>query len=230
MNKHNSKILKNIYLFSLLIFTSMFIVGVEIDSSLIKYAAIALNAALWFVAITNFKNILENLIEENKHWKKEATYDNLTGVLNRGMFMKQMRDEIERSNRYEKEFSFIMIDIDNFKEINDKYGHQKGDDVLRSLGRVLVRTIRAMDRVGRLGGEEFGIFLPETDTEGAVNIAQRIRDEIKNIDVNGKKFTVSAGVSSKTKDRETAESIYKKSDEALYKSKHEGKDTVRSCC
>lgn len=227
MNEKISKILKNAYLLNLLIFTSIFIVGIEINQNIIKYAAILLNAILWFIAIIQFKHVINDLVEENERWKKEATYDNLTGVINRGIFTKQMRDEIERSNRYEKNFSFIMLDIDNFKTINDNYGHQKGDEVLKSLGKILLRAVRTMDRVGRLGGEEFGVFLPETDIDGAISIAERIQNEIKNININGNVVTISAGISSKTKEMETADSMYKKADEALYRSKNEGKNTIR---
>jgi len=106
--------------------------------------------------------------------REMAIKDGLTGVYNRQYFNKLMNDEIERSKRHGKVFSVMMIDIDKFRVINDSYGHLTGDHILITVTKVLKDIVRTYDIIGRFGGDEFMIFLPETDCLGASKIGNRI--------------------------------------------------------
>ncbi len=107
--------------------------------------------------------------------QEQARTDALTGLNNRGEFQRQLKEEEERSRRYDRSFSLLMLDIDHFKTINDSYGHQAGDKVLRALAARLREQIRPVDHAARYGGEEFVVILPETTHEGALALAERLR-------------------------------------------------------
>ncbi|MGA1862350.1 diguanylate cyclase [Deferribacter thermophilus] len=156
-----------------------------------------------------------------------ATHDALTGILNRGAIEKKLKREVERGKRIGHEVGVILIDIDNFKRINDEYGHQIGDIVLQDVAEVLETNCRRYDYVGRYGGEEFLIVLPGLNSYSTSKVAERIRKEVENrsfhavnIDL---KVTISLGVCS-TKEAQDIKDLIKKADEALYKAKREGKN------
>lgn len=109
---------------------------------------------------------------------QQATTDFLTGVSNRRYFMDLAAKEFERSHRYNQIFSVLMIDIDHFKQINDQYGHAFGDAVLKIVAQTVLRTLRKTDSLGRIGGEEFAALLPQSNTETAFAIAQRVINSI----------------------------------------------------
>lgn len=162
--------------------------------------------------------------------------DELTGVFNRRAFGEIFKLEWARTIRSNGFFSALMIDIDNFKNFNDTYGHIEGDDCLKSVAQTIDKTLRRItDQVARLGGEEFVVLLPETDLDGAEIIAEEIRKNIENLEIlnegieTSKFVTVSIGISSvvPTRDIEKKEFI-DCADKALYIAKKNGKNRVHS--
>ncbi|MEA3405054.1 MAG: cache domain-containing protein, partial [Pseudomonadota bacterium] len=155
-----------------------------------------------------------------------ATTDSLTGIQNRYAFMKVIDSEIKRSDRYRSHFSLITFDIDFFKEVNDKFGHDVGDSVLIELTRLVAKTLRDVDAFCRLGGEEFIILLPCTSLDVACQIAERLRVEVAEYQFTRiKSLTISLGVVEHLQDEEV-DAVLKRADVALYKSKDNGRNQV----
>ncbi|OGI55523.1 MAG: hypothetical protein A3E57_08985 [Candidatus Muproteobacteria bacterium RIFCSPHIGHO2_12_FULL_60_33] len=160
-----------------------------------------------------------------------AVTDKLTGLHNRRLFDERIQEEIRRATRYVKPLSLLMIDIDNFKHINDTHGHAAGDVVLQSLGRLLPRLLREVDLPARYGGEEFTVILPETDFVGARLVGERIRRAIagERVTLPGGgeiSFTASVGVACFPVCGNKAGSFIEHADQALYTAKQEGKNRV----
>jgi len=158
-----------------------------------------------------------------------ASTDPLTGVPNRRMLELDLRRYGKLSKRYKNPLSLIMLDLDNFKVINDTYGHQIGDEVLKEIARLIKKNIRDTDTIYRYGGEEFAILCPQTDKEGAYELSERIRNSIKNhrFWVFGDRYiyvTVSLGVASYPEDTDDPGELLAISDISLYKAKNEGKN------
>ncbi len=164
--------------------------------------------------------------------RRLATTDTLTGINNRGHFMELAQREISRSHRYSRACSFVMLDIDHFKKINDSYGHSTGDSVLREFCDVCLNQLRESDIMGRIGGEEFAIVLPECSGVSAEEVAGRIRSAVEShtIITNSRaiRFTVSLGVAEFCSD-DGLESIQERADRALYLAKENGRNQVRVC-
>ena len=168
-----------------------------------------------------------------EHQYKLATTDGLTELYNHRYFQDMMKQQIEQSKRYNSKFSLIMIDIDYFKQFNDKYGHQAGDAVLKQVAQILKRNTRISDYVCRYGGEEMAIILPNTGFDETLNNAERIRKAVEetpfklSLTQEGQ-VTISLGVSSYNGEEETAQDIIKRADNALYKAKENGRNQVAS--
>lgn len=160
--------------------------------------------------------------------RKLATTDSLTGIANRRRFLSKAPKEVTRSQRYGRDLSVLMLDVDHFKTINDRYGHAVGDQVLCRLVEVCNDELREHDVIGRLGGEEFAILLPETVLETARAVAERLRENIEATTVDGQSFhfTVSFGVAQVKGSEETAEEVIRRADEALYRAKQKGRNRV----
>ena len=147
-----------------------------------------------------------------------------------------MAAEVERARRYDAEMGLIMLDIDNFKRVNDTYGHLQGDMVLREVARVLRQSSREIDEPARYGGEEMAVALPQTDLEGAYQFAERVRRRIEALDLplldadGTLKVTASFGAASlKTTAGDGKDSLVAAADAALYRAKRSGKNrTVRA--
>lgn len=167
-----------------------------------------------------------SLFEEIRNLSR---HDGLTGAFNHASIVGELAAEIQRSRRYEGPFSIILFDIDDFKLVNDRYGHLCGDHVLREITRIAKDNLRAIDKVGRYGGEEFLVILPETDARKAVVVAERLKAAVDNtvfeLDNNRMHVTVSGGVASYLSDREEKDLI-KEADDNLYRAKNEGKNRV----
>ena len=181
--------------------------------------------------ITNYVAVKEDITEKKKmeeELTKLATTDPLTGVANRRFFAERMESELVRFKRFGNPASFLMLDIDFFKKINDSYGHAIGDVALKEFARIARESLRKTDLVGRLGGEEFGILLTETDIDGAMIFAERLRYKIANnivyTDVANITFTVSIGISEYSLSDEEVEGIIARADEALYEAKNTGRN------
>ncbi len=159
-----------------------------------------------------------------------ATTDGLTGLHNHRMFQERLSEEILRAERYKRRLFLLLLDIDHFKMFNDTYGHQTGDEVLRTIASVIRGSVRKVDFAARYGGEEFVIILPETDCENAFMVAERIREKVERyvIDVGGHKtrLTVSIGISCFPQDAIDKEDLIRKADAALYLAKEGGRNRV----
>ena len=163
--------------------------------------------------------------------EKLSVTDGLTKTFLRRYFLERLKEEIIRSKQYDSDISFIMLDLDYFKKCNDSYGHLVGDAVLREVAKILKKSVREIDIVGRYGGEEFSILLPETDKKGAYIVAERIRKSVEKHIIHAYdesvKMTVSMGISSFKEDGEySEEELIEKADQALYKAKQEGRNKV----
>lgn len=161
-----------------------------------------------------------------KQAESMAVTDPLTNAYNRRKFSEVLDQEIKRVERYDRSFSIVLLDIDNFKKINDMHGHDVGDFVLKRVTELVRENIRDVDILSRYGGEEFVIILPETSIKGAMVVAERIRKVIESacFDKVGH-ITVSAGVSDFMQG-DNSESVFKKADNALYIAKNEGRNRV----
>ncbi len=159
-----------------------------------------------------------------------AITDGLTAVYVRRHMMERLEEEVDRAKRFSLKFSFLMIDIDFFKPINDEYGHLVGDIVLKQIAQTIKKNVREVDFVGRYGGEEFGVALIETDEATAALVAERIRRSVehKKISAFGEDIQarVSIGCASFTSQRATVASLVEAADEALYQAKRLGRNRV----
>lgn len=157
-----------------------------------------------------------------------ASTDYLTGLWNRRYFTDSAERELKRADRYNRTFSVIMMDLDFFKQINDNYGHSCGDQTLISLAGILKERLRVVDTVARLGGEEFAILLPDTDSGPAYKLAEDLREAIAaaNITVEDQevKFTVSVGVATYHREIKDVDQLFQEVDRALYKAKEKGRN------
>ena len=159
---------------------------------------------------------------------EEAAFtDHLTGLANRRRFERQLEREVGRVLRYGHPFSLLMIDIDNFKKLNDTFGHDAGDDAIRRISRVLREGTRGIDLAARIGGEEFAVLLVETSQTGALEVAERLRLAVKSLETpSGGRITASFGVAECPTDAQTTSGILKAADVALYEAKRTGRDRV----
>lgn len=175
----------------------------------------------------------ERIIELEQRILKLATTDSLTGVLNRRAFFERMEQEIDRSLRENTSLSLILTDIDYFKKVNDRYGHQMGDTVLKRFTEQSLNSSRPYDFVGRYGGEEFVICLPGADISLSGSVAERMRSKVEEMKImlpdasQSIRITASFGVTSFLMgSKEKVDSLIKRADNALYKAKSEGRNRV----
>jgi diguanylate cyclase (GGDEF)-like protein len=180
--------------------------------------------------------VLKNCLEKEKNCRKleELTNltirDDLTGLFNSRQFYSHIAQEVDRSNRYVRPLSLILMDIDNFKLLNDTYGHLSGDRILSTTGEIIQSAIRKPDTAYRYAGDEFTIILPETEIERAIAVAERVRQAIENeIHVLSNprplQITVSIGVVEYLAD-EKIESFVHRADSAMYVSKRNGRNKI----
>ena len=164
--------------------------------------------------------------------QESALHDGLTGLLGRRHFRQRFEEEVERARRRGTRLAFLMVDIDDFKKVNDNYGHLVGDVVLRDISAIMQHSVREMDMVGRYGGEEFSVALPEATRELGVQIADRIRQTIerKTIQAYDERIqvTVSVGVAFLPEDAASAEKLIERADQAMYEAKRAGRNRVIS--
>lgn len=192
----------------------------DADLQLIGYAA-------------NLASIAIEHHQTGEELERQAHTDFLTELANRRYFMELAETELARALRYGKPFSLFMFDIDHFKAVNDNHGHKTGDKVLQKLAAIVRHTLREVDIIGRLGGEEFAVILPETGTDEANEAAERLRQAIALARIQteaGKPLsvTISIGVASLTENStDDVEYLLKQADEALYVAKNNGRNQVR---
>ncbi|WP_366658543.1 diguanylate cyclase [Fodinicurvata sp. EGI_FJ10296] len=176
-----------------------------------------------YVALQRDITERERLLEMLQH---QASFDGLTGAFNRAETERMLSIEVEGARRYNRHLSIVMFDIDNFKAVNDKYGHNMGDEVLRRIAQAVLSRMRTVDYFGRWGGEEFAVLLPQTILGGAKALAENLRALIEGLEFDDDlKVTASFGVAARL-DETDATALIKRADEALYASKDSGRNQV----
>ncbi len=189
-----------------------------------------------FAYLTNQASVSVENVDLHETVQRQAVTDELTGLFNHRRFQEVMTAEVERARRYGHELGLIMLDIDNFKAVNDTYGHLQGDMVLGEVARVLRQSSREIDEPARYGGEEMAVALPQTDLEGAYQFAERVRRRIEALELplpDGEgvlRVTASFGVASlAAADATDKDALVAAADGALYVAKRSGKNrTVRA--
>ncbi|MCB1809491.1 MAG: GGDEF domain-containing protein [Candidatus Competibacteraceae bacterium] len=195
--------------------------------------ALGRNVKVTVAALDYLTNITANLshltLIGEAHIKEiieRSLRDGLTGLFNHTYFYQQLDFEISRHRRYKTAVSLALIDIDDFKVVNDAYGHREGDRILAAMGETLIRAARASDICCRYGGEELAVIMPSTEAHDASAIANRLQIELVEPLLNGQAVTVSIGVSSCGKTAGTPQALVERADAALYQAKRSGKNRV----
>jgi len=189
-----------------------------------------------FSYLTNQASVSVENVDLHETVQRQAVTDELTGLFNHRRFQEVITQEVERARRYKQEMGLIMLDLDNFKRVNDTYGHMQGDLVLREVARVLRQSSREIDEPARYGGEEMAVALPQTDLEGAYRFAERVRRRIEALDLpllegdGTLKVTASFGAASLVNaSGDGKDALVAAADAALYRAKRSGKNrTVRA--
>ena len=205
----------------------------SIDLGVSNYILKPFELEQFMLAIKKVSNKLTDEKERNRLISEKIHYDFLTKLYNRRYFNEVANNYFKSSMRKKESLCVIMIDIDNFKKINDIYGHLVGDEVLKELSSKMKQSVRSSDILARFGGEEFVILLPDTEQSGAVELAEKLRKEAHDIKIETKSkgvitFTISLGISClKHNEDSSIEDILKRADTALYDAKFSGKDRVK---
>lgn len=181
--------------------------------------------------IIGLKRLFQLMHAHELELEKLADTDFLTGLNNRRYFMQKVAQELTRVRRYPSRFSLLMLDIDFFKRVNDTYGHHIGDIVLQNVANYCQKTLRGVDILGRIGGEEFAVFLPESDAEKAWEVAERLRQGIADTQLtrvgdNAIHVTVSIGLVSADDAIYSLDELLDRADQALYAAKNGGRNKV----
>lgn len=179
------------------------------------------------------RSLMTQLEDQKRLLQKIATHDDLTGILNRRALLQALDIEMNRTLRYGRPLSVLMLDLDGFKEVNDSMGHAAGDEVLRQLVDRIASKLRDPDLLGRLGGDEFGIILPETDLDHAIRVAQRVRLAIggQPMSTHSSAIRIMASIGASTLPLGfdmTPARLFARADAALYEAKRLGRNRV--CC
>lgn len=184
--------------------------------------------------IADFLGVVIINHENLEHIKRQSRLDKLTGLYNRRVFEEQLSTEFRRALRYDRDLSLMIMDIDNFKKVNDTLGHQQGDKVLEAIGYMLAGSFRDLDTVCRYGGEEICVIMPETVGQAARSKADHIRRKVAECDIpllekpgENMQVTVSIGVACVTKAVTNEDQLLRDADKALYAAKHNGKNQVQ---
>ena len=173
-----------------------------------------------------FNDMAARLRDGRRELERLSVTDHLTGLYNRRYLMDMLALEIRRSRRMHHPFAVLMADVDNFKPYNDALGHLEGDAALERIAAILRDTSRDVDCAARYGGEEFVVLMPETEMQGAVEMAERIRTRLAEDGAIGPKLTLSVGVAQFPADGETPEALLARADAALYQAKRDGRNRI----
>ena len=158
-----------------------------------------------------------------------AFTDSLTGLYDRRYFKVKLHEEFQRARRYNRPFSIVMADLDNFKDINDTYGHVEGDHTLKAVAALLKAQIRKVDIIARYGGDEFVMFFPEKEKQAARQLSERLKEQFsRETFVNGSAVSISFGIASYPEDGSNVEDLIDKADQAMYHAKQKGKNRIES--
>lgn len=191
-----------------------------------------LNHTLFIIEKALETHRLKELADKSVFYKKLSNIDEMTGVHNHRFFKQMLKNEIERHQRYGRQLTLLMADIDDFKRVNDTFGHPVGDHVLRTVAELMKKSIRGCDWLSRYGGEEFTVILPETSDDEALQVAERIVTTICSHpfkDIEGEflgSITITVGLASFPKDADGPDQLLNRADRALYQGKDSGKNQV----
>ncbi|MFL9813024.1 diguanylate cyclase [Stutzerimonas sp. VN223-3] len=180
--------------------------------------------------VTDVATNRRQLQAANQELQRLSSTDRLTGLFNRGHWEEMLRQDYARHRRYDSNAALVMFDIDHFKKINDKYGHQAGDAVIQQTANLIRQSMRGADVAGRYGGEEFVVLLPDTDSQGAVMFAERLRQSSEAYEVSHEnhriRFTISFGIADLSLPTSGYAQLIERADSALYASKSAGRNRV----
>jgi diguanylate cyclase (GGDEF)-like protein/PAS domain S-box-containing protein len=182
--------------------------------------------------VTEQRTMEDEIRQKNEQLTTMAITDALTGIFNRRYLIVRFEEEFKKSKRLNSPFGCILIDIDKFKHVNDNYGHLIGDEVIKKACLIVKESVRIYDIVGRFGGEEFLIILPDTKKDDALHLAERLRSKVKEglwVDIDGSdaiNITISLGVTCFNEGDASIDDMFKRADDALYKAKKGGRDRV----
>lgn len=206
-------------LFAVLIYSTLFAVYLKIDQN-----------DRWSASSRQIKDIFHDLTFRERYQAllAKAGVDGLTGVLDRGRYEVDGPELVRKSLAMRQSISMVIVDADHFKDVNDRFGHQRGDAVLKDLAACLSKSARSSDHLSRFGGEEFVLLLSETDHEKALEVAERLRQDIAAFvsRPDGTALTVSVGVTTGPDDGRTLDLLLSRADERLYQAKNNGRDRV----
>lgn len=197
----------------------------ELTTHALTYGYIAVSTALMFVGLGFIIGSKEDLLQ------RVSLTDPLTGLANRRHLDKRLREELARVDRYQNPLTLMLLDLDGLKSVNDRKGHEAGDNALRAVARTLEKTCRATDLAARIGGDEFAVLLPNISQEEACTLAERVRKtlgmEASWVAVDLPPLTLSIGIADTSSIQELhTDRLYSASDRALLRAKQEGKDRV----
>ncbi len=200
------------------VFVSQLVTERKLEKYQTSFIFFLMNFVLGVFIVYLIKKYVKDTLES------QANFDGLTKVYNRRYFNEYFEIELQKSERYQRRISFIIYDIDHFKRVNDTYGHDVGDGVLKELCQLILANIRKSDMLSRLGGEEFGILAPEIGAEEAFLLSEKLRKIVeKHTFMHVGNITISLGVTQYIQGDDT-DSLYKRADVALYKSKNNGRN------
>ncbi|WP_252180359.1 GGDEF domain-containing protein [Endozoicomonas sp. 4G] len=185
--------------------------------------------SLQWQQITDISTHARTLFQANQQtrfWKLQASLDSLTGLLNRRAFINEASEVLHRPNPKQPQSCLIFMDIDDFKQINDRFGHPAGDKVLSDLARRMQKELRQQDLIARYGGEEFVVLLPHTDAVKGVLVAERLRKSALLYNEGPVPLSISLGIAATGPQTDTVDKLLKEADDALYQAKHSGKNRV----
>jgi len=190
--------------------------------------SLLITPALGYVSL----RLLKHVETEREGMRRLAIVDSLTGLFNRRYFLELVGREWSRAQRYETTGAMLMVDLDNFKGVNDRFGHLCGDAVMHAVAQALQETLRNPDVLARFGGEEFIAFLPQTDALGAIDVAERMRLRVAQLVLNWEgqavAVTVSVGVAALRPDHLKLDHLIRDADAAMYEAKAAGRNCVRT--
>lgn len=182
--------------------------------------------------LKNFENVILKVRDQIKILEEQSRIDPLTGIYNRRIFQERIDEELDRFHRYKHNFSLIFFDIDDFREVNDRYGHQAGDIVLKIIAQRVKDMLRKPDLLSRYGGEEFVVILPETDINQSLIVAKKIREGVEETEFHyeGEKvpITISVGVTEVQENDSKPSTTITRADTFMYTAKENGRNLVVS--
>lgn len=187
--------------------------------------AVFVAISLVFPAMVGYK-LIDNHEELTNKIKRLSEEDYLTKLNNRRKIHEVIENEISRSKRYNSTFAIILLDIDNFKITNDKFGHNTGDQVLVKISDIIRQTIRESDIASRWGGEEFLVFCPHTNIDGAFSLAEKLRNNVEKNEFEDVGYKTSSFGVAQIEHGDNVQSLIQRADEALYSAKNSGKNMV----